>query len=128
MNRERTTQPSLLDRWREIETPAMWFLLMNALDCALTFIMLRHKRYEEDGTIRQVGVESNEIARFFLDRWGIQGLFGFKLASAVFVCAIAYIIAFKNVDTARRLLALGTLIILAIVVYSAWLAKNYIHG
>ena len=102
----------------------MWFLLMNALDCALTYIMLMYPRYDYE----PFGVESNAIARFFLDRWGIKGLFGFKLASAVFVCAIAYIIAFKNADTARRLLGLGTLIILAVVLYSVWLARNFIYG
>ena len=117
---------SLLARWRAIETPAMWFVLMNALDSALTYIMLRYEKHTEDGSF--YGVEANAIARYFLDRWGIKGLFGFKLASAVFVCAIAYIIAFKNADTARRLLSLGTLIVLAVVVYSVWLAKNFIHG
>jgi len=30
--------------------------------------------------------------------------------------------------TARRTLAVGSLIVLAVVVYSAWLARGYIYG
>jgi len=117
---------SFVERWRAIETPAMWFILMNALDCALTYIFLNHQREEPGVTF--YGIEANRIAAYFLHRWGIKGLFAFKLASAVFVCAIAYIVAFKNVETARRLLGFGTVIVLAVVLYSVWLAKGFIHG
>lgn len=116
---------SLLDRWRAIETHAMWFVLMNVLDAALIYIMLRTPPTSEHGPF---AAEGNQIAAYFLHRWGIKGLFGFKLASVAVVCAIAYVISFKNTRTARRLLAAGTLIVFGVVLYSVWMAKGYIYG
>lgn len=116
---------SLRDRWRQIETAAVWFLLLNCLDAAFTYILLRLPPLEEGG--HRV-VEANRIAAWFLDRWGFQGLFGFKLFLALFVCGIAMVIASRNVDLAKRLLVLGTLTILMVVVYSAWLARHMIYG
>ena len=120
-------RPSLMDRWRAIETPAMWFVLMNCLDAAMTYIVLNSHRPLDDGW-KISGTESNQIAGYFLDRWGIKGLFGFKLASAVFVCAIAFIISLKSVSTARRLLAFGTVVLLGVVIYGLFLARFLIHG
>jgi hypothetical protein len=104
----------------------MWFLLMNVLDMALTYIVLNSQR-REDGWII-TGDEGNQVARYFLDRWGFKGLFGFKLASAALVCGIAYVIAFKNVATSRRLLAFGTIVLASVVIYSLLLARFLIHG
>jgi hypothetical protein len=113
-----------LDRWRQIETPAMWFLLLNCLDAAFTYILLMYPRYDHESQ----AVESNELARFFLDRWGIAGMFAFKLTSAMTVCTIAYIIAQRDVRTARRTLMVGAMILATVVIYSAHLAFGYIHG
>lgn len=123
---EHNHQPGWLARWRSIETPAMWFVLMNGLDAAMTYIVLNAPPPEGGHKLR--GVEHNEVARFFLDRWGFKGLFAFKLASAVFVCTLALVISFKNVQTARRLLAFGAAILLVVVVYSLFLARFLIHG
>jgi hypothetical protein len=120
----RPTATTVLGRWREIETPAMWFLLLNCLDAALTYIMLMYPRFEHEPT----AIEANQMAKFFLDRWGIAGMLAFKFASAVFVCAVVLLIAQKNVQTARRTLMLGTLILFAVVAYSVHLAFGYIHG
>lgn len=115
---------TLFDRWRAIETPAMWFVLMNVLDAAMIYIMYAIPRAEDD----PMAVESNPIARFFLDRWGFHGMFAFKLASAFTVCVIAYLIAIRDLTASRRLLSFATVMVLAVVVYSAWMAKGYIHG
>lgn len=115
---------TLFQHWRAIETPAMWFVLMNVLDAAMIYIMYHVPRAEDE----PMAIESNPIAAFFLNRWGFQGMFAFKLASAVAVCVIAYIIAFKDVPASRRLLSFATAMVLAVVAYSAWMAKGYIHG
>lgn len=120
----RSERTSALDRWRQIETPAMWFLLLNCLDAALTYILLMYPRFH--GETR--AIEANHMAQFFLDRWGIAGMFAFKLASAMTVCAITFVIAQRNVTTARRTLAVGTLILAIVVAYSVHLAFGYIHG
>lgn len=114
----------VLERWRRIETPAMWFLLLNCLDMALTYIMLMYPRFAHE----TVAVEANQIARFFLDRWGLPGMFGFKLASALTVCGVAFVIALKKPDVARRTLMFGSLVLLVVVVYSTWLAHGFIYG
>ena len=124
MSRERSADRLwLLNRWREIETPAMWFILFNFLDATLTYILLTHP-VDEHGPW---AVESNQFAKFFLDRWGLTGMFAFKLASVVVVCAIAFFIAHRNSTTARRLLYAGTLIIVTVAAYSAWLARGYLQ-
>jgi hypothetical protein len=122
--RETTAVWPGLNRWRQIETPAMWFLLLNCLDAALTYILLMYPRLDHETQ----AFETNHMARFFLDRWGIAGMFAFKLASAMTVCTIAFVIAQRNVTTARRTLAFGTLILATVVIYSAHLAFGYIHG
>lgn len=120
-----TERTITLSRWRQIETPAMWFVLLNCLDAAITYIILMYPRFEEH---QSYAVEANHFAQFFLERWGFTGMFAFKLASAVLVCAIAYVIARTNLSTARRTLNAGSLILLTVVLYSAWLAHGYIHS
>lgn len=113
-----------LNRWRQIEPAAMWFLLLNCLDAALTYILLMYPRLDHESQ----AIETNQMAQFFLDRWGLAGMFAFKLASAMTVCTIAFVIAQRDVRTARRTLAIGTLILATVVIYSAHLAFGYIHG
>jgi hypothetical protein len=111
--------PVLLRRWRQIKTHAVWFIVANLLDCALTFSLMitggeRGLRY----------VEGNRIPAYFFNHWGWKGLFGFKFAVVVFVCLIALVIAHKRPETARGLLGVGTLLVMLVVLYSTWL---YIH-
>ncbi len=104
------------DRWRAIETAASWFVLMNFLDAALTFLLLW--RGGANGT--EI-VESNRIAAYFLHGWGFKGLFLFKLVLVLFVCAIGLVIATRREETARLVFHLGTFAATAVVVYSVWL-------
>ena len=109
----------LLRHWRLIESHAVWFILANLLDCALTFALMitggqRGLRY----------VEGNRVPAYFFNHWGWKGLFGFKLAVVAFVCLIALAIAHKRPETARGLLSVGTLLVTFVVLYSTWL---YVH-
>lgn len=111
--------PALLRQWRVIETHAAWFVLANFLDCAMTFLLLMY------GGHRGLNyVEGNQIAAHFIHHWGWKGLFGFKFAVVALVCLIAWCIAFKRPETAQGLLALGTLIVTLVVLYSVCL---YVH-
>ena len=96
-----------------LETETTIFILVNVLDFAMTWWMLLH---------REMGLgnfyESNPVARYFLDHWGVKGLLLFKMAVVAFVCVIAQIVATKREASARFLLVVGALVVSAVVIYS----------
>lgn len=96
-----------------LETETCWFVLASALDLIVTYILLSHP------VVRFV--ESNPVALFFLNHWGIKGLLGFKLAVVTFVVVLCQIIAHHNKRLARRVLFAGTAIVAGVVVYSVLL-------
>ena len=103
-----------------LETETTIFILVNVLDFAMTYWMLMH---------RELGLgnfsESNPVARFFLDHWGVKGLLIFKMAIVAFVCVIAQIVATKREASARFLLVVGTIVVSAVVIYSFKLFLNH---
>lgn len=106
----------LFRRQLPLESETTVFILVNACDIYMTWILLSRGGF----------VESNPIARFFLDHWGQKGFVGFKFAVVAFVCVLTQIIALKRVDVARRVLQLGTLVVMIVVIYSAMLLFR--HG
>ncbi len=103
-----------------LETETTIFILVNVLDFAMTWWMLMH---------REMGLgnfsESNPVARYFLDHWGVKGLLMFKMAVVAFVCIIAQIVATKREASARFLLVVGTIVVSAVVIYSLRLFLNH---
>ncbi len=99
-----------------LETETAWFILASALDFAMTYMMLKHQEVHF--------VESNPIALFFLNHWGIKGLLYFKLGVVLFVAAICQIIARENLKLGRRVLYAGTTIVGAVVIYSVLLHRS----
>jgi hypothetical protein len=85
-------------------------IVVSALDVIMTFSLLTRgdDRFNE----------SNPIARYFLDRWGMRGMAYFKGAMTLLVCVITQIVARKNELLAKRVLELATLIIVFVVIYS----------
>ncbi len=106
----------LFRRQLPLESETTLFILVNAGDIFMTWILLSHGGF----------IESNPIARYFLDRWGKHGFVGFKFSIVAFVCVFTQIIALKRPDLAARVLNLGTLIVLFVVIYSATLLFR--HG
>jgi hypothetical protein len=106
-------------RWRAIETQASWFVLVNFLDATFTWILLTRGNRSGDGGL--VFSEANRLAGYFLNHWGLTGLFTFKLGLVVFVCLIGLLIALRHEERARNVLNFGTLVAGAVVLYSAWL-------
>jgi hypothetical protein len=87
----------------------MLFIVSSALDVLMTWIMLsNHEGF----------VESNPIAKFFLDHWGPRGLVYFKFAMVAFVAVVCQIIALKREDIARRILYFATALVACVVIYS----------
>ena len=96
-----------------LESETTVFILVNVLDFVTTYWMLMH-RGEGEGTF----VESNPLARYFLNHWGLKGLLLFKMAVVAFVCVVAQIVATKKEASARFLLVVGTIVVMGVVVYS----------
>lgn len=70
--------------------------------------------------------ESNPVARYFLDHWGVKGLLYFKMAVVAFVCVIAQIVATKREASGRFLLIVGTIVVSAVVIYSLRLFLQHV--
>lgn len=95
----------------------MLFCVVSFLDVAMTFGLLARDDV--------MFIESNPVARYFLQRWGVDGMAFFKASMTIFVCLIAQIVAQKNRLLAKRLLAVSILIVLSVVMYSVWLQFHH---
>lgn len=109
----------LWNSWRTIETQAAWFILLNFLDAAVTWILLTRGNQRGDSNL--VFGEANRVAGYFLNHWGFRGLLGFKLGLVLFVCLIGLTIALKHEERARNVLNFGTVVVTGVVLYSVWL-------
>ncbi len=98
-----------------LETETARFVLVNALDLFMTFLLLY---FSNRGWLQKDVFESNAIARFFLNGWGTKGLVFFKFVVVTLVVVIAQVVARKRMNTAKWLLNLGSLVVGAVVVYS----------
>jgi len=90
------------------------YVVMSVLDFLATRALLQH-----DGSVH-FG-EANPVARYFLYTWGPKGMLYFKLAITAAVCILSQVIATKRPRLARGILEFGTLVVTAVVLYSAWL-------
>jgi len=112
----------LLRRPLPLQRESALFLLVSALDVFMTYLLLRTSA-EDMGGPRFY--ESNPVPGYFLDSWGLRGVICFKFAMVAVVEVIAQIVALKQVETARRLLEFGTLIVGGVVVYSLMLSLRH---
>ena len=71
--------------------------------------------------MRNVVVESNPIAQYFISGWGTLGLVWFKIAMVTTIVLIAQIIATKRLLLAQCVLNGSTLFVGSVVAYSAFL-------
>lgn len=100
-----------------LETETSLFILINLLDFFITYYLLMHGGR---GNLRFV--ESNPIARYYIDSWGpVKGMIGFKMTVVAFVCVVAQVIALKRVKLARLVLLIGCAAAGTVVVYSVML-------
>ena len=99
-----------------LERETCWFILVNALDVFMTFILLNLEDF----------VEANIVANYVLSRWGVRGMVYFKFAIVAFITVVAQLAAVKKLSTGRWLLNFGTLITGAVVVYSGFLLVRWL--
>ncbi|MFM7040276.1 MAG: DUF5658 family protein [Planctomycetaceae bacterium] len=98
-----------------LETEISWFLLVCALDVVFTHIALH---LTSIGATQLNFVESNPLARWVIQNWGLRGMVVFKASSSLLVVAIALAIRPVRPLVSRLLLLGGTLVVGVVVVYS----------
>ncbi|WP_298867500.1 DUF5658 family protein [uncultured Gimesia sp.] len=106
---------SFWSRQLPLERETSVFILVNALDVFMTYLLLRTN--QQPGGSNYI-VESNQIANYFIAGWGIKGMVYFKFGLVAVVTVIAQIVFTKRPTTARLLLNLGSLVVAAVVIYS----------
>ena len=104
-----------------LETETCFFILANAMDVFMTYLLLNH------GPEFQ---ESNLLANYILSRYEFRGMIYFKFALVAFVTVVAQIIARTRPRTARAVLNAGTVIVSLVVVYSInlWIQHSGYFG
>lgn len=121
-----------LSLWRKIvgihlplERETAHFIFASTLDVLMTYIVMSHSA-QEGVTTRRI-YESNPVARFFLDHWGLEGFVYFKFSLVAFVAVIAQMIATKRIRTARWVLNFGTIVVLGVVIYTLFLFLRVVN-
>lgn len=111
-----------------LETETCFFILANAMDVFMTYLLLNHgSEFQDHGPEFQ---ESNLLANYILSRYGFRGMIYFKFALVAFVTVVAQIIARTRPRTARAVLNAGTVIVSLVVVYSInlWIQHSGYFG
>ena len=110
-----TVWQTVLRRPLPLQRESALFVIASVLDVMMTYLLLAWVA-GPDG--RALFYESNPVARYVLDGWGVRGIVFFKFANVAFVETIAHLVALKRIELARRLLEFGTLVVSAVVLYS----------
>ena len=105
-----------LSTWRGLlEFEKTMFVVINLMDVVMTFLLLNSGSF----------YESNPIADFVLQRWGIVGMTLFKLSVVGVVLTIANLVAIWRLETSRNLLRFGSLLVGSVVAYSVFLLMRF---
>ena len=104
-----------LTRSLPLETETCVFILVNALDLFMTYILLKNGNF----------VESNGLANSILENFDYRGVVYFKFGVVGVVVIVAQIMAIRRVNAARRLLKIGSLVVFGVVLYSTFLLFRY---
>jgi hypothetical protein len=108
---------SLLRTGLPLEHETALFVLVSALDVLMTYILLSQRGFQF--------YESNPLARWFVDGWGLKGMVAYKFSLVAVVCLITQIIAAKRLNVARRLLQFAIVAAALVVIYSLTLLLRH---
>jgi len=110
--------PEATPFWKKnvlLEKPTRAFVALNVMDLVMTFFLLNNGGFRE----------SNKVADFFLDRWGIAGMVWYKIIFVMVIVVIAQVVARHRINSARMLLYFGCAVMGGVVLYSAYLYFKY---
>jgi hypothetical protein len=98
------------------------FLIVSVLDVMMTYLML-YDIPEPEG--RAMFYESNPVARYIFEGWGLRGIVIFKFSMVAVVEVIAQVVALRKLELGRRLLEFGTVVVALVVLYSMYLLLTH---
>ena len=101
-----------------LETETCRFVLISLLDLFMTFLLLY---FSNRGMMRNVVVESNPVARYFISGWGTMGLVWFKIGMVTLIVLATQFVATRRPSVAQLLLNGATLFVGSVVAYSVFL-------
>ena len=101
-----------------LETETCRFVLISLLDLFMTFLLLY---FSNRGMMRNVVVESNPVARYFISGWGTMGLVWFKIGMVTLIVLATQVVATRRPSVAQLLLNGATLFVGSVVAYSVFL-------
>ena len=101
-----------------LETETCRFVLISLFDLFMTFLLLY---FSNRGMMRNVVVESNPVARYFISGWGTTGLVWFKIGMVTLIVLATQVVATRRPVVAQLVLNGATLFVGSVVVYSACL-------
>jgi hypothetical protein len=113
------TKESLLTGRFYFERETLVFVLLSAADVFMTYFLLQ----QDVENLRFV--ESNPLARFFLDHWGSKGMIYLKFGMIGVICVLTQIIARWRPRTARLLLIFAIVSVTYVLVYSVRLYRTH---
>ncbi len=98
-----------------LETETCRFVLVSLLDLFMTFLLLY---FSNRGMMRNVVVESNPVAQYFISGWGTLGLVWFKIGMVTLIVLAAQGVATRRPAVAQVVLNGATLFVGGVVAYS----------
>ena len=101
-----------------LETETCRFILISMLDVFMTFLLLYLSNRR---MMTNVVIESNPVARFFIEHWGTNGLIWFKIAMVILVVLATQAVAISRPIVAQCTLNLGSCVVGSVVIYSVYL-------
>jgi len=93
-------------------------MLVSLLDLFMTFLLLY---FSNRGMMRNVVVESNPVAQYFISGWGTLGLVWFKIGMVTLIVLAAQGVATRRPAVAQVVLNGATLFVGGVVAYSTLL-------
>ncbi|MCA9040317.1 MAG: hypothetical protein KDA65_08230 [Planctomycetaceae bacterium] len=108
----------------KLQRETITFVLINLGDIIMTWRLLTSHAIHPGGG-RGNFYESNPVAGYILNHWGLPGMIYFKTAMVGVVVLITQIIAQSKLPLARKILNFGSVVVLCVVFYSIWLLRRH---
>ncbi|MEZ6047349.1 MAG: DUF5658 family protein [Planctomycetaceae bacterium] len=109
----------------QLQRQSITFIVINLCDIIMTWYLLTSQPVEHIPGHQTSFYESNPIAGFILDHWGVRGMIYFKAIVVAVVILITQFIARQRLKWARFLLNFGSVVVLCVVFYSLWLLMKH---